>query len=99
MLLKLTQNLTPLPADLDNQVRRTHVGMAHFAGTGPFGARCGDCAHLGYYKPIRNERGEVVRTPRVGGCAEFHRITGRHGPVVPPSAEACQHFSRKEEER
>ena len=35
------------------QVLETHVGMAHFANTGPLGATCGDC---GYYRRGRCQK-------------------------------------------
>jgi hypothetical protein len=30
--------------ELAKQIQRTREGQAHFAGTGPLGATCGECA-------------------------------------------------------
>jgi hypothetical protein len=83
-------------AELEHQIRQTHPGQAHWAGSGPLDCVCGECAHLGYWRQIRNSHGEVVHTRKASGCAMFHRLTGGHGPAVPASAGACRHFQRKE---
>jgi hypothetical protein len=82
--------------ELVAQIQKSHQGQAHFAGTGPFAATCGDCVHLGYYRQVHNGAGDTIRTQRVGGCAEFHRLTGKHGPAVPRHAEACRYFRRND---
>jgi hypothetical protein len=82
--------------ELTAQIRKTRPGQAHFAATGPFAATCGDCAFLGYYKRIQNKSGDTIRTKRVGGCAEFYRLTNRHGPPAPGNADACKYFKRRE---
>ena len=64
--------------------------------TGPFGATCGECAYLGYWRQRRSGNGEIVKTERTGGCAKFHELTGKHGAVVPPGTEACRYFERRE---
>jgi hypothetical protein len=82
---------------LEFQIRRTVPGMAHWAASGPFGETCGSCRFLGYWKQRRNGSGETIGTARAKGCAEFHRLTGTHGPAPPKNTEACRHFQRKEE--
>jgi hypothetical protein len=72
----------------------THPGQAHFAGTGPSNATCGQCAFLGYYRQRYNQSGDPVISSRHGGCAKFYQLTGKHGPVVPRRATACRHFVR-----
>jgi hypothetical protein len=95
--MKITPNLTAgFPPLAEQQIRQTYEGQAHFAGSGPFGATCGECAHLGYYRQVRNGRGETVATPFTGGCSKFYQLTGKHGPVVPGHAESCRHFERRE---
>ena len=84
------------PPEFTSQIRRSREGQAHFAGTGPFGAICGECVYLGYWRQRLNGNGEIVKTERVGGCEKFHQLTGKHGPVVPPGTEACRHFQRRE---
>jgi hypothetical protein len=46
-----TNYLTPGYApELAAQIRKTRPGQAHWASTGPVGATCGECVHLGYYR-------------------------------------------------
>jgi hypothetical protein len=85
----LTTGYSP---ELTTQIRRSREGQAHFAGTGPFAATCGECAFLGYWKQVRNASGDTVKSLRVGGF----QLTGKHGPVVPPGTEACRYFQRRE---
>jgi hypothetical protein len=82
--------------ELAKQIQRSREGKAHFAGTGLFGATCGECAYLGYWRQRRNGNGEIVKTERVGGCEKFHQLTGKHGAAVPPATAACRHFERRE---
>jgi hypothetical protein len=84
-------------AALEHQINTTHAGQAHFANTGPFGATCGECVHLGYFRQVRSKSGDVVKAVHHGGCAKFHQFTNKHGPVVPGHAAACRHFERKED--
>jgi hypothetical protein len=88
--------LVPLDPAFDSQVARTRPGQAHFAGTGPFGATCGECAFLGYWRQVRSASGDLIRSERSAGCAKFHQLTGKHGPAVQPGTDACRHFARKE---
>jgi hypothetical protein len=94
--LDISLFLTPgFGVELERQLRRTYPGQAHFAGTGPVGARCEHCCHLGYWRQHRNAAGAITYVQRVGGCAKFYALTGNHGAVVPPSAEACRHFEAR----
>ena len=85
------------PETIEQQIRTTYQGQAHFANTGPFGATCGECVHLGYFRQVRSKSGDVVKAVHHGGCAKFHQFTNKHGPVVPGHAAACRHFERKED--
>ena len=85
----------PFDEILAYQIRTTRPGMAHWANSGPFGATCGECAHFGCRKQVRDAAGNIVSTTRVkGGCAKFLALTGKHGPAVPPSTPACKYFER-----
>jgi hypothetical protein len=57
----------------------THRGMAHFAGSGPAGKCCRDCAHFGVNKANR--------------CQQFKTLTGKYGPPIPGDALSCRHFT------
>lgn len=76
-------------------------GMAFFAGTGPFAAKCGECVHRGYRRRSANghydpNTGETHhRIYHVGGCAMFHKLSGHHGPPIEKDWEACKYFERK----
>jgi hypothetical protein len=91
----LTEGYSP---EVTSQIRKTHVGMASWAATGPFGATCRECRHYGCWKQIRNARGEVVKTAfQPCRCGMFQQLTGQLGAKIPPHAEACRHFARREE--
>jgi|SRR5215813_3363157 hypothetical protein len=97
--LTLTPNLTwGYSKVLEKQIRSTHEGQAYFGGSGPSGATCGECVFLGYFRQ-HYKNGNPVKAARTGGCAKFHALTGKHGPVVPKYASACRYFKRKEEEK
>jgi hypothetical protein len=81
---------------LEHQISTTHIGQAYFANTGPFGATCGECEYLGYFRQHFNSAGDNVKATHHGGCEKFHELTGKHGPVVPAHAAACRYFERKE---
>lgn len=84
--------------ELVRQLRQTVEGMAHFAATGPFGCCCGDCSFYGYRRVHRSASGEVTKTSqRRKCCGKFFKLTGSHGPPIPPNTEACRHFLKGEE--
>jgi len=82
---------------VEHQIRATRPGMAHFAHSGPFATTCGECVHLGYFKIKRTTSGDAVKTQHVRACAKFHRLTGKHGAVLPANTPSCRYFERKEE--
>ena len=45
------------PETIEQQIRTTYQGQAHFANTGPFGATCAECGFLGYYRRSHNACG------------------------------------------
>jgi hypothetical protein len=90
----LTSGYTP---ELTAQMRATRPGMAHLAGTGPDGATCGKCQHLGYWRKIQNATGDNIDTRHYGGCAKYFQLAGgKHGAVVPADTPACRHFQRRD---
>ena len=98
--LNLTPGLTQGHSDLlEHQISTTHAGQASWANGGPFGATCGECVFLGYYRQHRNESGETVKATHHGGCKKFYQLTNKHGPIVPAHAAACRYFQRKEEQQ
>lgn len=75
-------------------------GMAHFAGTGPFDKKCGDCKFKGYSRQSRketwNERLQrmINRSYRTGACGMFLKLTGNHGPAVDKDWPSCKYFEQ-----
>ena len=91
--MKTAQHLTSLDPGFDLQVRSSYPGQAHFAGTGPARATCGQCVH--WVQKRKNPRAQARKTQKPdqnNSCAEFLRLTGKHGPAVPRHALACRYF-------
>ena len=82
---------------LSAQIAKTRPGMAHWSGSGPLGQTCAACAHLGYEQRIQNALGVVIATKQRHSCWKFLALTGRHGPIVPKSAEGCRHFAPRDD--
>ena len=93
------QNLTDSPTSL--QATITEPGMAYFAGSGPAGKFCGDCAFRGYHrfrgkKEYNDHTGEWYEsTYWYGGCQKFKDLTGRAGPMIDKRLHACKYFEQK----
>jgi hypothetical protein len=94
--MKTTAHLTSINAELDRQVAQTQPGQAHFAGTGPFAATCGECMSWNYWRRICNASGDLVRTTKSQGCKKYFELTGKHGPALPPGTDACRYFERRD---
>lgn len=86
---------SPSGIAFEQQVRNTHPGMAHFAGTGPAGLTCRQCTHwcigaLDWYA-AGGKHGGSVKPMR---CRAFTKFTmGQEGAKVPHDAAACKHFA------
>ena len=79
MLLKINPNLKQ--DEYGRAALKTHIGMAHFAGTGPKGKTCRQCIHwlhIGHKK--------TDRTPLNAPCAKGTGAKFKH------DASACKHF-------
>ena len=62
--------------------RETPRGMAHWAGTGPAGMRCADCAHFSN------------KTKTKGRCSKFAKLMRKHGPEFSGRTPACKYFAK-----
>jgi len=78
-------------AEIERQIKQSVAGMAHFAGSGPPSTTCSDCVHYGYLRTGRN--GKIRHRKRA--CGKFPKLTGKHGPDVPPDTPSCRHFEPK----
>jgi hypothetical protein len=81
----MNRYLTSTNPVLEQQVRCTPAGMAHWSGTGPVGATCKQCAHYG---DIAGDDGRSRRNR----CWKYHALTGNIGDVVPSDTASCRHF-------
>ena len=86
MRMKVGLDLTSLHnTKFDEQLAASYEGQAHFAGTGPTGARCRGCSHWG-----DGARARALTKP----CLKFQSMTGKSKPV-PGSALACRYFEKR----
>jgi hypothetical protein len=60
------------------------AGMAHWEGSGPAGATCGQCTHFEKFK---------IRPRAAFRCRQFRKLTGRNGPEIFAHYRACRHFA------
>jgi len=80
-------HLTETNPDLVKFRRTTWHGMAHWAGTGPPGTNCGDCAH---FVDVPCARGEYHR------CRMYLKLMGRYGEDrIPAPTASCRHFEER----
>jgi hypothetical protein len=77
---------TELYPELASLIQATPAGMAHWAGTGPAGKVCRDCAA---WVLIENKR----------LCEKYKRMMGKDEwdmkKVIPGDTAACRHFEQK----
>jgi len=86
--LPFDEHLTGGDDKLAKQVRRTHAGMAHWAGTGPRGKTCRECKFWEF-------DGYLVSTAQLKSttCGKYAAMMGGHdGPRVPHHAPSCKYF-------
>ena len=86
-LLKFDTNLTR--GSVDHLAAKTHIGMAHFAGTGPAGVSCRECIHWASKRDYYARGGKHGPTLKPSPCIRFGR--GRE-PVPHHAAAACKYF-------
>ena len=98
--MKNTANLTTgHDPETVRSIALTVDGMAHFSGTGPLGATCGECAFYGCRARIVKRDGTARLSFRRNACAKFFALTGKYGPSVPEKMEAYRHFVRRNDAR
>jgi hypothetical protein len=83
--LKRQNELTDVSSISRDQTASTVPGMAHFAGTGPFGATCGDCSFW-----------QTIPKSQRMHCAKYVRMTkDKVKKPVPSRTPACRHFEER----
>lgn len=88
MLLAINPNLTDTPDDH----KRTHAGMAFFAGSGP-PTSCSACQWWSDTRP----GAEPKAGQKSAACIKYKQMMqGHSGPKVPASAYACKYFEERQ---
>jgi hypothetical protein len=84
----MTIKLTQIPG-APNREAMAH-GMAHFAGTGPPGTLCRDCAWWGFYR-------DDHKPLKAASCEKYRKLMRlqKHGPLVPASTASCRYFTAR----
>lgn len=82
------RGLTVIDADLERAEMQTAPGMAHWAGSGPAGAKCGNCRFYGYEFVKPNGNHSFKRS----ACGKFYAMTRRHGGSLEECQIACKYF-------
>jgi hypothetical protein len=97
----LSDHLTEAPAD--QAARRTHPGMAHFAGSGPQSRSCRECEFWGAsFNPTRTysyaaRRGMSGGMLKPHSCEKARQLTqGAIGGKIPHDAAACKYFKHSD---
>lgn len=78
--------------DFDEKIKRTHLGQAHYAGTGPAGKTCRECVHFlspGYYSKSDRDRANTLKD---GACRA--PMSGKARRRFPHSAMSCLLFEQ-----
>ncbi|ACL60615.1 hypothetical protein [Methylobacterium nodulans] len=70
---------------------RTHKGQAHFAGTGPAGKQCRQCARWMFV-------GQWRHGPAPSPCGKYRELMRQKGKPVPYGAAACKFFEPRAQE-
>jgi len=88
------ERLTKPDLKLAEQMRNTPHGMAHWAGTGPEGRTCRECAFFEhgkrYYSATAGFKGGELMPAR---CGKYRAMmNGRQGGAIPNITPACRHF-------
>ncbi len=94
----MTDHLTTIPG-APSKVSAI-PGMAYFADTGPLGARCKGCQFLGYHRKRTEKWSDklqsmIAKTYLYGGCEQFKKLTGKHGPTVSGDNRACKYYKER----
>lgn len=78
-------------SEFDAKIEATHLGQAHYAGTGPDGTTCRQCQHFvspGYYSKFDKKRGGTLKEGRCHAPIP-HKARRR----FPHTAASCLLFS------
>jgi hypothetical protein len=92
------QNLT----GVTREQAMTAPGMAFFAGTGPYGKKCGDCTFKGFFysghERVHSKTGNIyTQTHRSNGCKKTYDLRGSNivGPDFSDKCHACKYFVQR----
>lgn len=92
-----SKHLKPIHDDrMQDLIRKSHPGMAHWAGTGPEGKTCRQCRF--FYPEGHFSKSNKLYPGHLkpGACRRFQKMTGTKGEKVPHTAAACKFFSERD---
>lgn len=89
-LFQLTHGLHREDQPAAMAARVTHVGQAHFAGSGPPGRTCRECTL--WHWSAKVEGWSQLHVPKPSSCAKYKELMRAWGRRVPHGAMACRHF-------
>lgn len=92
--MKRQEHLTVIDPVLENQISKTPVGMAFWAGTGPQGKTCRECRFYVFngYKSARGSKGGVLKN---SPCQKFIALTnGIDTHKIPYDTSSCKYFDQ-----
>ena len=76
------------------KARSTHLGMAHFAHSGPSGKTCRECRFWMKTSTWYAEMGKHGGAARPAPCAKYHQLMQLKGENIPHDAAACKYFEQ-----
>ena len=95
--MEVTLHLKPVHGDrMEDLIRKSHPGMAHWAGTGPDDKTCRECISFmqkGHYSASNKLHGSRLKD---APCRKFQKMMGKKGNDIPPTASACKFFEQND---
>ena len=85
--LKFTDSFTGM-FENESGIRRSHAGMAHFAGTGPKGAICKECAFFCFDKESPRKEQPCRKYSEM---ASGKKVKGK----IPYNTAACKYYEAR----
>jgi hypothetical protein len=96
MVDALSAHLTQPDVILARAIRETPAGMAHWAGSGPDGRTCRECAAFDHQKSYYAKKGLGGGLLKPAKCRKFATMTGQSGGRIPFETRACKYFDLAE---
>lgn len=95
-LFNLTHGLHREDQPTASAAAGTHVGQAHFAGSGPMGRTCRECVNWVWSSKV--DGWSKFDGPRPARCAKYKGLMREWGRKVPHGAYSCKYFELRDSE-